>query len=160
MLPLLNGRNNSGVKSFENDGIPCFTNSCIRSCRKIRLIGTPRHRCPLQSAAVRTGGFSALRNGRNIVPGITAVPKTFPEELRNRFPGRMPSPTYPIARWEQAVFLSDKLAFVRQKRLLCEAGAAPESRPFRNPVKRKRHETEEEKLQVFVPPRRAAEHPL
>lgn len=124
MLPLLNGRNNSGVKSFECDGITCFTNSCIRSCRKIRLIGTPRYRCPLQSAAVRTGGFFALRNGRNIVPGITAVPKAFSEELRNWFPGRMPSPTYPIARWEQAVFLSDKLAFVRQKRLLCEAGGA------------------------------------
>ena len=125
MLPLLNGRNNSGVKSFENDGITCFTNSCIRSCRKIRPIGTPRHRCPLQSAAVRTGGFFALRNGRNIAPGITAAPKVFPEELRNRFPGRMSSPTYPIARWEQAVFLSDKLAFVRQKRLLCEAGPLP-----------------------------------
>ena len=28
------------------------------------------------------------------------------------------------------MFLSDKLGFVRQKRSLCEAGVAPESRPF------------------------------
>ena len=37
---------------------------------------------------------------------------------------------FPIARWERAVFLSDNLRFVRQKRSLCEAGAAPKSRPF------------------------------
>lgn len=37
---------------------------------------------------------------------------------------------FPIARWERAVFLSDNLRFVRQKRSLCEAGAAPKSRPI------------------------------
>jgi hypothetical protein len=37
---------------------------------------------------------------------------------------------FPIARWERAVFLSDKLWFIRQKRSLCEAGAAPKSRPI------------------------------
>ena len=37
---------------------------------------------------------------------------------------------FPIARWERAVPLSDKLTFVRQRCSLCEAGVAPESRPF------------------------------
>ena len=37
---------------------------------------------------------------------------------------------FPIARWERAVPLSDKLWFVRQKRSLCEAGRSPESNAF------------------------------
>ena len=37
---------------------------------------------------------------------------------------------FPIARWERGVPLSDKLRFVRQRSSLCEAGAAPKSRPF------------------------------
>ena len=37
---------------------------------------------------------------------------------------------FPIARWEQAVFLSDKSTFVRQKRLLCEAGGRSRVTPF------------------------------
>ena len=41
-----------------------------------------------------------------------------------------PPRIFPIARWERAVFLSDNLRFVRQKRSLCEAGAAPKSRPI------------------------------
>ena len=41
-----------------------------------------------------------------------------------------PARLFPIARWERAVPLSDKLAFVRQRCSLCEAGVAPQSRPF------------------------------
>ena len=41
-----------------------------------------------------------------------------------------PARIFPIARWERAVFLSDNLRFVRQKRSLCEAGRSPESNAF------------------------------
>ncbi len=37
---------------------------------------------------------------------------------------------FPIVRWEQAVPLSDKLAFVRQRCSLCEAGRSPQSNTF------------------------------
>ena len=38
-----------------------------------------------------------------------------------------PARLFPIARWERAVPLSDKLAFVRQRCSLCEAERSPES---------------------------------
>mgnify|MGYP007007774604 FL=1 len=59
---------------------------------------------------------------------------TRPQEPSRRasetFGSNAPAWLFPIARWERAVFLSDNLRFVRQKRSLCEAGAAPKSRPF------------------------------
>ena len=41
-----------------------------------------------------------------------------------------PARLFPIARWERAVPLSDKLAFVRQRCSLCEAERSPESNAF------------------------------
>ena len=41
-----------------------------------------------------------------------------------------PARIFVVARQQRAVPLSDKLTFVRQRCSLCEAGVAPESRPF------------------------------
>ena len=59
---------------------------------------------------------------------------TRPQEPSRRAPetfgSNAPAWLFPIARWERGVPLSDKLCFVRQRSSLCEAGAAPKSRPF------------------------------
>ena len=44
-----------------------------------------------------------------------------------------PARIFPIARWERAVPLSDKLAFVRQRCSLCEAGAFSRVERLSNP---------------------------
>ena len=75
------------------------------------------------------GAFLSLKTIVILHPGPTwskePSRRTF-ETFGRNFPVRL----FPIVRWERAVFLSDNLRFVRQKRSLCEAGVAPESRPF------------------------------
>ena len=81
---------------------------------------------PLQS--VRRAFFSY----RTVV--ILHRGPTWPQEPSRRasetFGSNSSSRLFPIARWERGVPLSDKLRFVRQRSSLCEAGAAPKSRPF------------------------------
>ena len=81
---------------------------------------------PLQSAP------RAFFGARTVV--ILHTGKTRPQEpyrgIQRTSVRDSPVRIFPIARWERAVFLSDNLRFVRQKRSLCEAGAAPKSQPI------------------------------
>ena len=81
---------------------------------------------PLQSAP------RAFFGARTVV--ILHTGKTRPQDPSWRtsetFGSNSSARIFPIARWERAVFLSDNLRFVRQKRSLCEAGAAPKSQPI------------------------------
>ena len=75
------------------------------------------------------GAFLSLKTIVILHPGPTwskePSRRTF-ETFGRNFPVRL----FPIVRWERAVFLSDNLRFVRQKRSLCEAGRSPESNAF------------------------------
>ena len=75
------------------------------------------------------GAFLSLKTIVILHPGPTwskePSRRTF-ETFGRNFPVRI----FPIVRWERAVFLSDNLRFVRQKRSLCEAGRSPESNAF------------------------------
>ena len=82
---------------------------------------------------------SPLQSVRRTFFSYRTVVILHPEPSRPQEPSRSTSETigrnfllriFPIARWERGVPLSDKLRFVRQRSSLCEAGAAPESRPF------------------------------
>ena len=84
---------------------------------------------PLQSAP------RAFFGARTVV--ILHSGKTRPQDPSRRaseiFGSNSPPRIFVVARQQRAVPLSDKLAFVRQRCSLCEAVAAPESRPFFKP---------------------------
>ena len=93
---------------------------------RVKCFGSDVRSRPLQSAP--TACF-----------GARTVVKLHREQTRPRKPYRgilrtsvrnSPVRIFPIVRWERGVPLSDKLRFVRQRSSLCEAGAAPKSRPF------------------------------
>ena len=96
------------------------------SCCKIQPGEIPRFRCLLQSAP-------------RACFGVRAVVILHPGKTRPRKPQRKifetsskasPPRLFPIARWERAVPLSDKLSFVRQRCSLCEVGCSPQSNAF------------------------------
>ena len=93
---------------------------------RLRYLGSDVRSSPLQSAP------RAFFCARTVV--ILHREQTRPQEpyrgIQRTSVRDSSARIFPIARWERAVFLSDKLWFVRQKCSLCEAGAAPKSRPF------------------------------
>ena len=93
--------------------------------RSWRFRSDVRH-CPLQS--VRRAFF---RRPTVVIlhPGKTRPRKPLREILKTS-DRDSPVRIFVVARQQRAVFLSDNLRFVRQKRSLCEAEAAPKSRPF------------------------------
>ena len=93
--------------------------------RENRFRSDVRH-CPLQSApAVFSRSEPVV-----ILHRETLCPRKPQRRIYKTFGRNSPARIFPIARWERGVPLSDKLAFVRQRCSLCEAGAAPKSQPF------------------------------
>lgn len=96
---------------------------------RLKYLGSDVRSRPLQSAPRVCFGARTVVILHRERPAFGGRSGGFSKFLQKNFPPRI----FVFARKQRAVPLSDKLAFVRQRCSLCEAGAAPESRPFFKP---------------------------